>query len=167
MRWRPVPSAVRGTLIALTLILWTAGCYTYKPVATVPAPGTEIQARLTNEAAIERSQGLDEPVTVLQGELLESNADGLRMVVVRDQLRDQFRRNVTFVDTLQVSTSEIQFVEVRSLSASRTSFMALAAAAAVALVVGAGINAGGDSGGDNGGGNPAQMIPLFRILPRR
>ena len=99
--------------------------------------------------------------------MLESDASGLRLVVVRDQLRDELRGNILFVDTLLVPNRDIQSIEVKKLSPVRTGLLGAGIAAAVVLVLTQTLDAGG-GGGDGNGGVPNPMtIPLFRILPGR
>jgi hypothetical protein len=158
--------SIRAVAAALLLTTTSLGCYSYKETVTPPAPGSDVRVRLTNEAAIERSNGLPEPVTTLEGELLDSRSDMLELVVIRDQLRDQFRQNVVFADTLQVATTEVQFMEVQELSWLKTGILAAAIGVGVALVASQAIEAGGGGEGDPGK-EPTQIIDFFRLAPNR
>jgi hypothetical protein len=168
VRPRSAATGSRRRIPALLLALVsTAGCYTYQTTGVAPEPGEEAKALLTPEAAIRRSEAIGETVREVEGEVLESDASGLRLVVVRDQLRDELRGNILFVDTLLVPNRDIQSIEVKKLSPVRTGLLGAGIAAAVVLVLTQTLDAGG-GGGDGNGGVPNPMtIPLFRILPGR
>ena len=163
---------VRGQLRLLgvgVLLAWAAlsGCYTYQPSTVSPEAGDEARALLTPEAAIRRSEMLGETVREVEGKVLESDASSLRLVVVRDQLRDELRGNVLFADTLLIPSQDIQSLEVKQLSVVRTGLLGAGITAAVVLALTQAVDAGGGGGDGNGGVPNPFTIPLFRILPGR
>lgn len=145
-------------------LLFCAGCYTYTPVQS-PQPGMEVRARLNTEAAIRRSQGLEEPVTRLDGTIIDSTPEAVSLDVLVARVSSAFQ-DVVIRDTVRLETSEIQSILVRKISPTRSAaFTVLAAAAAFGIVKGIDQVVGGT--GENGdGGTPNLRGPLIGAKPR-
>src|SRR5688572_4167258 len=116
-----------GLVSGLCLAVST-GCYTYAPVQS-PQPGMEVRARLNTEAAIRRSQGLDEPVTRLDGRIIESTPEAMSLDVLVARQSSAFQ-DVEIRDTVRLETAEIQSILVRKISPARTAAFTVLAGAA-------------------------------------
>jgi hypothetical protein len=62
-----------------------AGCYTYRPLASVdaamPPPGTQIEARLTTGGATALASQIGPDVLILQGQVVSADSTGLTLAV--------------------------------------------------------------------------------------
>src|SRR5688572_2124425 len=86
-------------------ILLLAGCYSYKPIAS-PSAGMEVRARLTAEAAVRRSQGLEEPVLRLDGKIVEATNEAIRLDMLVARSSSAFQ-DVEMRDTISVARNEV------------------------------------------------------------
>lgn len=148
-----------------SLCLWllvAAGCYTYEPIQS-PSPGTEVRARLTTEAAIRHSQGLENPVRNVSGRVVGFTSDTLAVDVLVARTTSVFR-DVTIRDTVHFGTNEIESIEARHLAPARTALLVAGAGAGAYLIV-RGITSviGGDTGDGDPGPPPALVVPLFSL----
>jgi hypothetical protein len=128
-----VKHARRLLLCAAVSCCLMAGCYRYTPVTT-PEAGMEVRAQLTSEAAVRRSQGLDEPVLRYHGIVVDAGSDSLAMDVIVARASSGLQ-DLVIRDTVSLQRSEIQSVMRREISAARSVLFALAAGAAAAAVV--------------------------------
>jgi hypothetical protein len=113
----------------------------------------EIRARLKTEAAVRRSQGLDEPIIRVDGTIVETMPDAVAIDVLIARSSSALQ-DVVLRDTVRVEKAEIESMLVRKLSPTRTAlFTAGVAAAGVAVVLGIDQVVGG-TGDDGDGGNP-------------
>ena len=117
----------------LVVIVSVTGCYSYVPVQS-PVPGTEVRARLKADAAIRRSQGLDDPITRIDGVVVESSAQALALDVLVARSSSAFQ-NVTLRDTVRLESSEIEWVLQRKFSTARTALLVVGAGAAAAGII--------------------------------
>jgi hypothetical protein len=148
----------RWRLFSALALLVTTGCYTYSPVQA-PRPGMEVRARLSNEAALRRSQGLDEPILRLDGIVVESSPESISLDVLVARSSSVFQ-NVMLRDTVQLQSSEIQSILTRKLSVPRTALFTVGAiAAAFGIIKGIDQVVGG-TGESPPGGNPTLRFPL-------
>jgi hypothetical protein len=140
------------------ILVAIVGCYRYEPVQT-PRPGTEVRARFTNEAAVRRSEGLEEAILYLDGRVVEQSPEALTLDVLVARSTSVFQ-DITIRDTMRVPLSDIQSVMAREISLAKSLLFAGAVGAGAVLVV-AGISAisGGSQPGDNGGGPQAIVVP--------
>ena len=149
---------LRHHVLLPTLCVVCAGCYSYAPVQS-PRPGMEVRARLHTDAAVRRSQGLEDPVVRVEGIVVESSTEAISLDVLVARSSSAFQ-NVVIRDTVQLQTSEIQSLLIRKISVPRTVlFVVGGAAATFALVKGIDQITGG-TGESPPGGNPTMRIPL-------
>lgn len=146
--------------VAVSLV---TGCYTYRAVDTAP-PGSEIRARLTTEAAVRRSAGLDNAVMQIDGRMVRESADAIKVNVLLMRDPSQFA-NVEIRDTISLRRADVESLMVRELSTSRSIlFIGALGAAGFAMFKGYQAVAGGAEGNpDDGGGNQASVVPLFSL----
>jgi hypothetical protein len=68
--------------LAATVLLLTAGCYTYRPLsAPVPAAGTSVQATLTGEGADSLASRVGPNVQAVLGDVVLADSAGLTLAV--------------------------------------------------------------------------------------
>jgi hypothetical protein len=141
-------SALRAAALVVLLALPSlAGCYQYEPIDEA-RPGMDVRARLAAEAAVRRSEGLDEPVVVVNGRVTAATADSLTLAVLLARDPSVFR-DVAIHDTVRLAMSEVQAMSVRSVSTGRSLLFAGALGVGGFLIV-RGISAivGGGEGED-------------------
>ena len=156
--------ATSRAVVAIASAALAAGCYSYKPVVTA-RPGMEVRARLSNEAAVRRSQGYDEPILRLDGRVVDATSDALTLDILIVRSSSAFQ-NVEMRDTVQLASNEIQSIQQRTFSPGRTALVAVGGAVGVfALVKGIDQVVGG-SDDDDGGGDPTFRVPLSALLSR-
>jgi hypothetical protein len=146
------------TLLTAFGFVLCAGCYSYSPVQS-PRPGMEVRARLNTEAAVRRSQGLEEPVVRLEGIVVESSPEAISLDVLVARSSSAFQ-NVVIRDTVQLQTSEIQSLLSRRISVPRTALFTAGGIAATFLLVKGIDQITGGTGESPPGGNPTLRIPL-------
>jgi hypothetical protein len=135
-----------------------AGCYSYRSTGE-PTPGMDVRARLTAEAAVRRSQGLDEPTLYYDGRVVGTTPDTLTLDVLVARSSSQFQ-DVEIRDTVRLGTAEIQSILGRKLSTAKTVLVMVGAgAAAVAIVTGISSIVGG-TGPDDGNPPPPARVPV-------
>jgi hypothetical protein len=126
---------MRAGLIAACGLVLTAGCYTYKPVAA-PQVGMDIRARLKTDAAVRRSQGLEEAIMRLDGKVVQLDNEAISLDVLVARSNSAFQ-NIEMRDTVRVQTNEIDAIMVRQFSPVRTAvFTAGTLAGAYAVILG-------------------------------
>jgi hypothetical protein len=128
----------------------------------------DIRARLTAEAAVRRSEGLDDPVMRLEGRVVDATASQLSIDVLIARTSSAFQ-DVEIRDTVQLNRSEIQALEARRFSPARTAlFVAGIGAAAFGLVKGIDQVVGGtdDPPDDGTPTSPPSLVSWrsFRVL---
>jgi hypothetical protein len=146
------------------LLLAATGCYSYTPVQS-PQPGADVRARLNAQAAVARSEGLDDAVLAYSGRVLAATPESitLDLLIARDP--SQFSR-VEIRDTLTLQRSELQSLMMREVSVTRSLLFAGAVGlGAYAIIRGIGGLVGGNEG-EPDPGNPA-LVPLRSAQPTR
>ena len=145
----------------------SAGCYSFAPVQA-PRPGMDVRARLTAEAAVKRSQGLDEPIMLVDGTVIEATPTTVSVDVLVARTSSAFQ-DVVIRDTVRLETLEIQSLMARKFSPGKTALvtvgMALAAYGAfkgIEQVVG-GTDDPSDPGNPNIRGSRVAAVG-FRLL---
>lgn len=147
-------------LIAFALI--AAGCYTYEPIETV-RPGMSIRAQLENEAAIRRSQGLDDPIVRYDGRVVEATEGELALDVLVARTSSAFQ-DVEIRDTVRLPRTEVRSMMERKFSPVRTGLITVGVVAgAVAVVLGVDAIVGG-TGDDPGPGPDPTFRPVIMSL---
>lgn len=142
------------------LLGWASGCYNYRPVTTA-TPGSSIRARLTAEAAVRRSQGLDEPILHYDGSVVEATEDSIALDVLIARTSSTFQQ-VEIRDTMRLATSEIQSISARRLSATKSLLVGAAAVAAGVAIVAAIDQIVGGTGDPDDGGTPTARVSVLR-----
>src|SRR5687767_14087300 len=125
-------NAARWILFSAVSYTSMAGCYRYTPVAT-PQPGMEVRAQLTSEAAVRRSDGLDEPVLRYRGVIVDVGPDSLALDVVIARASSGMQ-DIVMRYTLTLRRTEIQAMTRRELAAARTALFGLVTTAAAGAV---------------------------------
>lgn len=158
-------------LLVLLLIPFVApACYKYTPVQS-PERGMEVRAHLATEAAVRRSQGLDDAILRYDGVVVDITPETLSLDVLIARSTTAFQ-DVTIRDTITLQNAEIRSIGRRTLSPTRSVLMALGTGlAAVGIVMSIDAITGGT--GDDDDGRPpttAMRIPMFswtlsRLLP--
>lgn len=152
---------------SLLLLIVTSGCYNYRAVES-PQPGMEVRARLSTEAAVRRSRGLDAPVMHVDGRVVDAVPQSIMLDVLVARDASQFR-DVEIRDTLRIDRTEIESITVRELSTGRSLLFAGAVGAGAYLVVrGITTVVGGNEGDDGDDGGTVFAIPVVSFpLPFR
>jgi hypothetical protein len=151
----PQPTSVSSALragLALVLVGWMTGCYTFVPlVGQDPAPGEEVRLRLAAPAAQELSERMGVPVRSVEGPLVGIGPDSLVVNAGWGALYSgtvfEGRR-----DTLQFHRSQVLEVDRKELSRTRSAIVGAALIAGAVLLFRA--VAGRGDPGDPGGGIP-------------
>ena len=148
---------------ARVMLLFAAtGCYSYTPVQT-PPPGADVRARLNAQAAVTRSEGLDEPRIAYTGRVLNATTESITLDVLVARDASQFSR-AEIRDTLTLHRTELQSVMMREISVTRSVLFAAAiGAGAYAIISGIGGLVGGNEGQPDPG-NPA-LVPRHSPRP--
>jgi hypothetical protein len=121
--------------VLLLLSLGPAACYSYRPLAE-PRPGMDVRARLTTEAALKRSQGMDDPIVRLDGTIVAATASSLSLDILVARTSSAFL-DVEIRDTVQLDLGEVQSIQSRRFSPLKTAvFVAGVGAAAFGVVKG-------------------------------
>jgi hypothetical protein len=139
------------TVLLCIAAFYAAGCYRYTPVET-PRPGMDVRAQLETEAAVRRSQGMDDPTTRYDGVIVAVTPEQLTLDVLIARSSSVFQ-DVEIRDTVRLQTTEIRSIMQRTLSPGRTALLAAGMGAAAVLVV-MGIDAISGGTTDDGGEPP-------------
>lgn len=163
--------SLTSRVLALFGALLLSGCYTYLPVSSAP-PGSPVRVVLpvetrTSTGAVTRSTLAVEGTLVSAGDTIEVATESTEQV-------GNFRQ-VSLLDTLRVPASEVDALELREFSGTRTAVLTgLVTAGAVLILVGIVDSLGGSEGGDGGGGDPTgasitlgTLGGLLKLLGRR
>lgn len=135
----------RVLLLACLLNLTTAGCFSPQPLGEAPAPDTDVQVRLGDEAARRISYQAGRAVGVVSGRVVRSDPDSLVLAVRWREIAGGSSGRPG-PDVVRLGASDIVEVMRPQFSLSRTLFLV----GGVALLVAA---LGSDLFG-TGGGNP-------------
>lgn len=159
---------MKGLATAILLSFVTSGCYTYAPSSIGDlAAGDEIRARLTGAQFDELEEHLPGSDRVLEGEVVETNADGILLEVpVTQMVRGMQVQSLR--QRLAIPTQGVTEVELRALNRHRTYAMSGAAALLAGFIVWDQLLADTRRGGTGGGPPPPPedrrtvvRIPLF------
>jgi hypothetical protein len=151
-------------LLPLVMLLGT-GCYRYVPVDR-PQLGSDVRARLTTDAAVRRSAGLDEPMLFVSGTVVRVSPESMTVNVLLMRDPSVFR-DIEIRDTVNVALDEVQFLAERQISTGRSLLFAGAlGAGAYLLVRGIGAIVGGNEGEDEGKPNVVVVPATHATVPR-
>jgi hypothetical protein len=140
----------------------TTGCYTYKPVLA-PRTGMDVRARLKTEAAVRRSQGMDEAIMRVDGKVVEVTPDALTLDILVVRSSSAFQ-NIEMRDTLRLANTEIDAILGRRFAPLRTGVFVIGSAAAVYGILKGIDQVVGGTGDEDGGGDPTFRVPLSALL---
>lgn len=149
------------SLLALTCMI-AAGCYSYKPVLSA-SPGDDVRARLTTEAAVRHSQGLEDPTLHYDGVVVEAMGDTLVLDVLVARSSSAFQ-DVEIRDTVRLGNGEIQSILGRQLSVSRSVLFSVAAGVVAYAVIRGIEEVVGGTGDEDDDGTPGLRVPGRRGL---
>jgi hypothetical protein len=155
--WLPVMALVVGA------------CYKYTPVQS-PELGMEVRAQLNAEAAVRRSEGLNDPILAYDGVIVNTTPQGFSLDVLVARSSTLFQ-DVVIRDTVRLESTEVQSIMQRSLAPGRTALAAVGVGAAAFAVVKGIESVVGGTGDDNGNGPPQTLVvPVFswtgpRLVP--
>jgi hypothetical protein len=159
---------VRLSLL-LPILLLAPACYKYTPVQT-PEPGMEVRAELETEAAVRRSQGLNDAILRYDGVIVDITPGAFSLDVLIAHSSSAFQ-DVTIRDTINLQNAEVRSLMKRTLSPARTGIFAIGTGVAAFLLVKSIDSIVGGTDDDDGNGRPPAMrIPVFswptsRLLP--
>ena len=140
---------------ALILLLPAFGCYNYQPLAApTPAPGTRVEAQLTDAGSLQMAGQIGPGATRVRGEVVESSPDTLLLaltsVVGHNQQETLWNR-----EQVRIPLTTIAQVEQRRFALEKSVLFGGAVVgglfAAIKAFEGGG---GGISGGGGGGPQP-------------
>jgi hypothetical protein len=155
----------RTRLILMLPILTTAACFGYVPTQSVQ-PGMDVRAQLTSTAAVQRSQGREQPIMRYEGVVVDVAPDSLALDVLIARASGALQ-DIVIRDTVSLATTEIQTLMRRKLSPTKTALVTLAAIGGAAAVV-AGIDqVVGGTGEPGNGGEPNLRTPLLSFQTLR
>lgn len=126
------PSAGRlaGAFVLVFLLGFTTGCYTFTPLATSPAPGTELVLGLNDQGRVSLGQSVGPAAQTIEGKLRTKN-DSAYVIAVSSVRYFNGGTNVWSGEPLSVGTSLVQEARERKFSPSKTALAVGVAAAAV------------------------------------
>jgi hypothetical protein len=157
--------AYRFPLLGWFVAWVAAGCYSYAPIES-PQPGMEVRAQLKTEAAVRRSEGLDNPIMRYEGVVVDVASDAIALNVLIARSTSAFQ-DVVIRDTVRLQTTEIQSLMQRKISPAKSVLVTVGVgAAAVAVVMAVDAVVGGTDDPGNGG-DPTLRIPLFSLTASR
>lgn len=151
------PSPRRRPAAALALAVWslilpTAGCYTYVPVARGATPATgESTVVLTAAGSAAVQAKLGENVRSLDGPIVRVTADSIELTVtdVFTQTRERFQQNGVSVT---VARAHVEQVQTKTFSKKRTWILLGSVVTVLTLALGATTAASASSSGSGAGG---------------
>jgi hypothetical protein len=152
---------VRTLTLLSAVILLLPGCYVYRPVDAPPPPGTPVRLDLTPAGAVAAGEVTGRGDRTIDGNLVSSDPDTLRLEILTDREVSDFRRGREFRAGLAFPSAQVEGVSVRSFSWARSLLVGAAAGAAVWLAVDQ-VVSGGDDDGGSGNGNP-NLTTIFRL----
>lgn len=156
-RRTPLSGVILRLLLVLTLVNLTTGCFVSQPIEGDPAPETEVQVLLTEEAALRVSQQAQRPVGALAARVMQVRPDSL-VLAVRWREIASGSSGRPGPDVVRLARSEIESIERPQFSLRKTLVLAGVAVVVAGAIVG-GIMQGFGGNTDDGpgdGGPPDQ-----------
>ncbi len=149
----------RERVVSLAILCTiAAGCYSYRPAGSA-SRGDEVRARLTSDAAVRHSQGLEDPILHYDGVVVEASPDSLFLDVLIARSSSTFQ-DVEIRDTVKLGNGEIQSIQGRYLSVGKTALFTIAVGAAAFAVVKGIDQVVGGTGDDDDNGTPGLRVPV-------
>lgn len=152
--------------LLLLIPLVAPGCYKYTPVQS-PQPGMEVRAQLEVEAAVRRSQGLEDPILHYDGVIVDITPEKLELDVLVARSSSAFQ-DVTIRDTITLQTAEVRSIMRRTISPIRSTLVAVGsgvAALGVVMTIDAIAGGTGDDGDDRA--PPTMRVTVLRWTSSR
>jgi hypothetical protein len=131
------PSAGRLAIGSLLVFLlgFTAGCYSFTPVAQTPAPGTQLVLGLNDQGRATLGQSVGPAAETIEGTLQAKN-DSAYVIAVSSVRYFNGGSNMWSGEPLTVSKSFVQQAQERRFSRSKTALaFAVGAAAALSFIL--------------------------------
>lgn len=142
--------------LACTLV---AGCYTYGPLGSVdavtPAPGTQVEVRLTTVGATALALQVGPDILLLQGQVVSADAAGLTLAVSHTETARRISSDWKG-EHVTLPREDIATVQVRRFSLGET---ALLGGLAGGGLVAAAVLIGGNGGASGTAGGPLPQGP--------
>lgn len=151
----------------LSLILLSAGCYSYTAITPGAAPtGAEVRARITGAASDRVGPLIHSLETrVLVGSVVENNGGELVLQVPLGAMPNVAEVIVPLQTRIPLAAADIVSIERRTLDPTRTTILVGGIVAGVAAGVAVALKLGGDSEPGKGPDEPPPIIriPLWRV----
>src|SRR4051812_26198950 len=120
-----------GVAYLLVFLLgFTSGCYSFAPVVTTPAPGTQLVLGLNDQGRVALGQSVGPAAQTIEGTLQAKN-DSAYVIAVNSVRYFNGGTNVWSGEPLTVATSLVQEAQVRRFSPGKTALAVAVGAAAV------------------------------------
>lgn len=154
---------LRRPVTALTCLLFLAlpACYSYSPVERgTPEAGSEVRLRLNDEGAerLTRQTPLSER-EVLEGRIVQQQGQEIRVLVTRPARR-QFAAGGRMEDTVGVSRSGIESVELKKMETGKTVTLIGGITAGAVLLGATALNSAGGGGSTPRGGDDTNPLNI-------
>jgi hypothetical protein len=94
----------------------------------------EVRAQLETEAAVRRSEGLNEPIVSYDGVVVDVTPDAFALDVLVARSTSAFQ-DIEIRDTVRLRTNEVRTIQQRTISPARTALFTVGAVAAAFAVV--------------------------------
>lgn len=109
-----------GLLLTAALAnLTLAGCFPLQPVEGLPAPESDVRVELTEAAATRISSRTVLPISSVAGRVMRADEDSL-VLIVRWREMAATARGRTEAEVVRLGRSDIQSIDARRFSLSRT-----------------------------------------------
>lgn len=116
--------------LSVFLLGFICGCYTFTPVASNPAPGTDLVLGLNDQGRVNLGQSVGPAAETIEGKL-QTKTDSSYVISVSSVRYFNGGSNTWSGEPLTVGTSLVQQAQERRFSPSKTALAVGAAAAAV------------------------------------
>jgi hypothetical protein len=145
---------VRTTASASVLFLAAVGCYNYQPLAApTPAPGTRIEAQLTDAGELQMAGQIGPGATRVRGEVIQTDSDGLLLALTSVLGRNQ-QETLWNREQVRIPLALVSEVQQRRFALEKSIFFGGAVAGALFGAIKA-FEGGG--GGGTGGRGPGPL----------
>lgn len=142
-------------LLLVCLVNLTSGCFVAHPVEEVPAPSTEIQVALTDEAAARISLQAGRALQGVTGRVLTADADSLILSVRWTEIAGGSSGRPG-PDVVRLAQADIEQINRPRFSLARSLVLAGGIALVAVGIVAGILNAGGGDSEDEPGPDPPQ-----------
>jgi hypothetical protein len=175
-RSRRTTQAARTLLAALTTVVSTTGCYTYRSVTVSDlAPAMEVRMQLTAVATDRLRNSPNGEGRLLQGfgvdgTVATATPDSVVVSVESSRSTNPTMGGMTFRQPVTILRGEVRQVELRTLDKRKTTWVSIGLGVIGLAAAAYAIDRGGESTGTTpvpGGPNEGRFLPLFLRLGGR